>query len=87
MVFRIPRLTARQLLIHFGAPDMAINFRVRSLNKMRGVYFVPCELITLNVTHALRMKLDILKSWGLGTSKSMRDFWHHIHVLFPSDQT
>ena len=40
---------------------------------------------TLNFTHAIRMKVDIKKSWAWGTAKSMRDFWSHAHLLFPSD--
>ena len=136
----IPRQIARQLLTHFGAPDNAIGFWIRSLNKMQrmlqtrqgfsdsypstaGDSLSVCAMLviaaaffhymaqarvtpftyadnwtflstsernlframrtTLNFTHALRMKVDIRKSWGWGTTKSMRDFWGHMRHLFP----
>lgn len=41
---------------------------------------------TLNFTSALRMKVDINKSWGWGTSKEMRQFWQCTELLFPHDQ-
>lgn len=39
---------------------------------------------TLNFTTALRMKVDIQKSWGWGTDLSMRTFWSQMNVLFPA---
>ena len=42
---------------------------------------------TLNFTNALRMKVDLKKSWGWGTSKEMRLFWKNIENLFPDGRT
>lgn len=42
---------------------------------------------TLNFTSALRMKVDINKSWGWGTSKDMRQFWQSTESLFLHDQS
>lgn len=40
---------------------------------------------TLNFAHAIRMKIDIRKSWGWGTNADMRKFWRHVNQVFPSE--
>ena len=40
---------------------------------------------TLNFAHALRMKIDIRKSWGWGTNDEIRKFWKHAHLVFPAE--
>ena len=40
----------------------------------------------LNFTSALRMKVDLKKSWGWGTHKEMRAFWQNIDILFPAQE-
>ena len=43
-------------------------------------------LDTLNFAHAIRMKIDIKKSWGWGTNDAMRKFWKHVNLAFPAEQ-
>ena len=46
--------------------------------------FVRAFTHMLNFTIALRMKVDLKKSWGWGTHQEMRVFWQNIDALFPA---